>query len=468
MKKLAIVAVLLIAISALAYPQARPGGFARELAMGGGNWGPSDMAVFNPFIIDDPSILFINPAYQASYKDYAWLNVGGGALTGLSSNSGNPLYDDGYGKQNAGVAFSLCPTWNLGVILSYDPSAVNNVKYLPADIVQGRSSQSIPTVQNVWEVVASTHMTNLDLGFGLMYGFSNYESKFDSTSGSYSYDYTASAHVLGFRAGINANLGGGSSFDAAANLRMDKADDKVTGTPITTANSGEYSASGTEFELYARGKFNVSSKFNFVPYGTLLTVSANPNEDSRPNGVTTTPSSENYNFLVYALGAGGEYRTGSFYFAGGISFQTMREKYDYTPGSAYPAAQRVTTTDTYTDQAFPVINLGMEWTLTDWLTGRAGYFRWIGSEQDKTEAPGYTNIYYDETYPNSWVYLGGINGYNDNWDGLVTLGVGMKFGGFALDATVSDQALRRGLGLIGAQDNINSFGYMTASYFFGE
>jgi hypothetical protein len=49
---------------------------------------------------------------------------------------------------------------------------------------------------------------------------------------------------------------------------------------------------------------------------------------------------------------------------------------------------------------------------------------------------------------------------------LITLGLGLKFGGFALDATVSEDALRRGLGLIGAQDNINTFGYVTLSYGF--
>ena len=65
----------------------------------------------------------------------------------------------------------------------------------------------------------------------------------------------------------------------------------------------------------------------------------------------------------------------------------------------------------------------------------------------------------------SWLLIGGLN--PGNYDGLVTLGVGLKFGNFALDATVSEEALRRGIGLIGASDAINTFGYMTASYNFG-
>ncbi len=465
MKQLAIVVVLLIAISSLAYSQAKPGGYARELAMGGSNTGVTSMSVMNPFIIDDPSLMFFNPAYQASYKDYAWFNVGGGAMTGLS-NSGGSISDDGYYNQNAGVAFGLNDSWNLGVILSYDPSLVNFNSQLPSTIVQApRNAQFIPPVRNVWELVASTRMTNLDLGFAVMYGYSNSESKFNNSAGSITGDSSTSSRVMGVRAGVNVNLGGGSSFDAAAAFRLDKADDKETGTPIASTNSGEYSSSGTEFDIMARGKFNVSSKFNFVPFASLSTASASPNEDTRPDGITTTPFDISFSLLTFAVGAGGEYRTGNFYFAGGLSFESFREKVEQTPGSAAPPAARVTTTSTLSDDAIPVINLGMEWTLTDWLTGRAGYFRWLGSVDQKIENPGYT-AEFSQTNPNSFVSLGGINA--SNWDGLVTLGVGLKFSGFALDATVSEEALRRGLGLIGAQDNINTFGYLTASYNFGE
>ncbi len=60
----------------------------------------------------------------------------------------------------------------------------------------------------------------------------------------------------------------------------------------------------------------------------------------------------------------------------------------------------------------------------------------------------------------------GIGSYSA--DNLVTLGLGFKFGEFSLDATISEQALRRGLGLIGSSDALNTFGYLTASYNFAE
>jgi hypothetical protein len=58
--------------------------------------------------------------------------------------------------------------------------------------------------------------------------------------------------------------------------------------------------------------------------------------------------------------------------------------------------------------------------------------------------------------------FGNLAGY----DGIVTLGIGLRFGNFSLDATVSEEALRRGFGLVGSNDNINTFGYMNASFNF--
>jgi hypothetical protein len=66
--------------------------------------------------------------------------------------------------------------------------------------------------------------------------------------------------------------------------------------------------------------------------------------------------------------------------------------------------------------------------------------------------------------PSSIVGSSGYGPIPDN--SLITLGLGVKFEGFALDATVSEEALRRGLGLLGSGDNINTFGYITLSYSF--
>jgi hypothetical protein len=456
MKQLAIVALVILAVASLAYAQPKAGGIARELAMGGTQAGTG--IVLNPFIMEDPSLMLVNPAYQTMYKDYAWMNIAGGRLTGSS------VSDDGYGNQNAGVAFGVSENMNLGVILSYDPSFAGTVSGLLSNIVRGRNSQNIPSIQNVWELVASWHLTNLDLGLGISYGNSNYEQQASQVTPAASADWVASSSVWGFRGGALINLGGGNTLDASAQLHLDKATDKETTTPDpgTATGTGDYSASGTEFQFTARAKFGVSSKFNFVPYGMVMTASGEPTENTIPTTVPTniTPAKYKMSMMAYAVGVGGEYRNGSFFLAGGLSYEAARQKVETTPPGG-----TITTTQTGTYTAIPVVNLGMEWTLLDWLTGRAGYQRAIGSINQKVENNTGSSEF-TLTYPLSWTIVGGIN--PGTWDGIVTLGVGMKFGNFALDATVSDQALRRGFGLVGSPDNMNTFGYMTASYNFGQ
>jgi hypothetical protein len=108
LKKLATTVLLVAVLMGSAFADAKNGGIARQIAMGGSMAGSG--LVLNPFIMDDPALLLLNPAYQAMYKDYAWMNIGGGTLTGLSTT------DNGYGSQNAGVAFSFGKEWSFGVI----------------------------------------------------------------------------------------------------------------------------------------------------------------------------------------------------------------------------------------------------------------------------------------------------------------------------------------------------------------
>src|ERR1700690_3809436 len=278
MKNFAIVTLLVLVMASSVFSQAISGGQAREAAMGGSQAGiggiflmPGSQLVMNPFIMNDPSMMFVNPAYQANYTDYGWSNVGGGAVYGASQ--------DGYHYQDAGIAFNLNSDWNIGAILSYDPSVVNSVANLInwSGISQREGSQTIPQVMNAWEVVASTHMSAVTLGFGLMYGSSNMDQTYSDTSNT-AYTTQASAHVWGFRAGMIDDLGNGSVLDVSAALRLDKATDNIDGTP-KTENQGDYSASGTEFQANARAKFKVSNKFNFVPVASFGTISANPQED---------------------------------------------------------------------------------------------------------------------------------------------------------------------------------------------
>ena len=454
MKKLAIILILVLVGISIVFSQAKPGGIARQAAMGGSFAGQG--LVLNPFIMMDPALILVNPAYQDRYKDYMWSNLAGGRVEGLNSG------DNGYGHQNAGIAFGVSDAFTLGAILSYDPSAANNNTGNLSDYPQyQRAPQTIPRIENVWELVGSYKLSTMALGLGLMYGWSNYNDKEDFTSPVSSEEDEMSSSMIGIRAGAILDLNDKLSFDFSGQLRLDNATDKITRTPEVTGTGGEYKSSGTEMVFSARACYKINNKFNFVPYAMIGFSNSEPKEATPPTGGTAATASLKYSTSLYAFGIGGEYRTQSFYLAGGISYQHASFETDTkSPGTATD-----TLLETLSYTGFPVVNLGGEWWFTEWLCGRIGYFRSIGSEMHKDEYPQRT-WEHNESYDFSAINIGELNG--SSYDGIVTLGVGFKFGGFSLEATVSEDALRRGLGLIGSYNGINTFGYMTASYNFAE
>ncbi len=455
--KLATIALLMVSLGSLTLADAKPGGFARQAAMGGSQFGSG--VVLNPFIMDDPSQMFVNPAYQSMYKDYFFSNIGGGTLLGSSTS------DNGYGLQNAGVNFSLSREWSLGAIFSYDPSAVNGLSalldptVLPFGItpITQRATQTIPSVLNTWELIGSYDAGALDLGFGVTYGYAWTDSKTQLSAPNPigTSESEASANMLGVRVGANYDMGGGSSIEGAFSFRMDKVKDIAKVDSPLVGPTGEYSASATEIIFHGRAKLKMSNKVNFVPYGFLAIVNGEPKEDQAPRGLMPTRFKIDASALAYGVGLGGEYRTPDFYLAGGISYQHADVKVEHGDTSQ--------TKNTVSYNAIPTINLGAEWMLTDWMSARAGYFRSMGNAKNEVEARGITTEQ-TMTLPFSNILIGGLN--PSTWDGIVTLGVGFRFGNFSLDATLSEEALRRGLGLIGAGDNLNTFGYMNASYNF--
>jgi hypothetical protein len=478
MRRILTISLFLVVAAGLAFAQtAKVGGEARQIALGGSNLGNG--VVLNPFLSEDPSMILLNPAFQSKYANYMWWNIGGGTINGLSTG------DNGYNKQNIGVSFELSKELSIGGVFSYDPTNVSSViaslqggtygvgpfgvgvgRFATSPAGRGGAGLSIPAVANVWEVIGAYNTGGLGLGFGFMLGTSS--SKYDTTASSGSSNISRTteetARMFGFRLGLIMDLGGGSSFDAHGIIRLDKADDKVSISPTVANTGGEYSSSGTEIEIGARMKLRVSNHFNFTPNATFVTNSATPNEDSKPTNVTTPISySAKFSTTALSVGVGGEYKTTNFLLAGGLSFQTISIKSEYS--STPPAVGSQTNTLSYT--SIPTINVGSEWWPLDWMAVRGGYTRMLGNFSNKSEASATGVSKSGEStgsLPVSFVVAGGLG--TSNWDGTVTLGLGFRFGAFSLDATVSDEALRRGLGLIGAQDNINTFGYMTMSYNF--
>jgi len=88
--------------------------------------------------------------------------------------------------------------------------------------------------------------------------------------------------------------------------------------------------------------------------------------------------------MLLSVGAGMEYKITNFYFAGGLSFRSSHFKTETTPPSP-PVIGATTVTNSATE--LPVLNMGLEWNLLEWLTGRMGYYRTFQSVGTKTERP---------------------------------------------------------------------------------
>ena len=478
LKRLTAVAVVLAVVGSGLYGQAaKPGGVARMISLGGTLAGRN--VVYNPFVWSDPAWSLTNPAYTTAYRDYAWTNVGGGTLNGLTT------IDNGYGNQYSGVNFGFGKDWTFGAVLSYDPSATNflyqPIATVPAPFNTGLlnafinatfpgrpgnpagSTNTMGPIE-VFQAVAGYHMGSLDLGLALLYGWTSRDNKSTTPAPGGTTEGDNSAHTFGLTGGLLLDLGGGNALDGSLAFRSDKATDKliIPGTGAGTGTS-EFNATATELQIAARLRLKMSNKVNFVPYAAFATISAEPKENSVFSGATTTTASLKLTNTNLAIGAGAEYHTATFYLAGGLTYAMLKAKAEQNSGAPANAAQ----TNTITTTGFPVFNLGSEWWFTDWLAGRMGYYRAFANTNNKTEFPTGSPVTTTETDNFGGSSVVAIGGYGAGADpSLVTLGLGLKFGAFALDATFSEEALRRGLGLVGAQDNINTFGYVTISYNF--
>jgi hypothetical protein len=455
-QRLAVLILVLAVASAEAPAQAHPGGLARQLSMGGSLFGSN--LVLNPYVFEDPVYILVNPAYQANYPQYAYLNVAGGRLSGFSTA------DNAFGSQFVGVSFAPSRRFTIGAILSRDPSVANQVAsqmstFISAAQGAGRPQAAPPPI-DVFEVTGTFDLGLMDVGVGVITGWSSRTSTSEGPPQASSKS-EVSANMFGARAGILMNLGGGNILDAAAQFRLDKANDDITGTDIAGAasNNGEYSASATEIGAWARLKLRASKTVNFIPFGAFQSVSGEPSQDAPPTGGTAYQGSVSFSAQSFALGIGGEYTSSTIYLAGGVSWQSSKQTTETTP----PPPTGTTTSST-TVSSVPVFHFGGEWWFLDWLGARAGYYRAFATTTNRNEPP--TGGVITETSVFGGTSLVPIGSYAFTDNSLITLGLGLQFGGFALDAMVSEDALRRGLGLVGSSDNLNTFGYITLSYGF--
>ncbi len=381
----------------------RYGGYARWYSMGN-----------NPYIVDPVDILS-NPAYAATYTNFLWGDVG---ATGVAAN-------DGVG-QFAGFNFRVNKELTVGALLTRDDFMMPSIGQLdPGNLVATLNANvpgaAIVPLNNNLELLGAYSIGNITLGLGVAYASTSNEYKPAAGSGDKN-----SASQFGLNAGIVAKLTSDMSFNAALSFFT------VGATYEPVAPATKVDASQTFIAVDARMFYKMTSKISLVPAVSFMTASGK---------VEATTSTDLPSVMQLGIGVGINYKVGDLIIAGGPKL--------VMESTTTPAVANATPELKDSRLLFPSWNLGAEWYFTDWLIGRFGYVADTYSSTNEMAASLTTK---DEQT---------ITGHNR---GDVRFGLGFRFGGFNLDATVNDDILRDGIGNLSSGKA--SFAHVSASYAF--
>lgn len=381
----------------------RYGGFARLYSMGD-----------NPYIVD-PDNIRNNPAYSSVYSNFLWGDIGS-SVADPESGSG----------QFAGFNYSINNDFTLGILLTRNDFGSSSIGSLdPTNTVGLVNSEdagaNIVPMDNNTEILGAYSFGNYVLGLGLSYAATT--NDFRPASGT---EDQNSASQFGVNLGLIGNLSSDFKFDAAFTLLLPTA-------TYEPAVGDKIEASNTLILANARGFWKLNNKISFVP--DVVFYNATGSFDIGAQSVDL-PSSTGIR-----IGVGFTYRYENLLISGGPAFAYETMTFPAI-ADAQPELEDSRTT-------FPSWNLGAEWYFTDWLVGRAGYV-----------ASTFSTTFQDPASATT------VNEFRTTSFGRgdVRLGVGFRFGGFSLDATVNDDALREGFNLIGG--GTQSFAYLSASFAF--
>ena len=390
----------------------KTGGFARVKAMGN-----------NPFV-NDPTDLIVNPAWGSDYTNILFGDLG--------QTIANNFEAGGIGQYLA-VNFKLTNNFTMGASLSRRDfqSALSIASLDPFGIVNETNNalgtSALVGLDNNWMIMSSYNFAGHILGFGISYASTSAETKPANGGG-----IKADASQLGLNIGYLGKLSPSLRLDLSAVLLF-------PGTTFENPQSSETKFSQSVLSINVRGFYKTNTKFTIVPFANLLKTSGSADLGDA-NGVTIT---DLLAVLSINFGAGVQYKTENFLFSGGPSFGITEE---VTPSVAGVAPELSKTTT-----SFPIWNVGAEWLMIDWLIGRIGYHGRTNKVSNETVASA-TNS--NETIFTSF----------DPSIGGITLGIGFRFSGFSLDATVNEDIIRQGFNNLGGGGA--TFAYVSAGYEF--
>jgi len=422
------------------------GGTARNISLGGGP--------INPYL-EDVMRVHTNPALLSKYANFVWGDIG---YARTDASGDGPTNFGGGQYQYLGASFSLCDQWVLGVIVNKREGPMFNTSYdYAVDPVDALSDNWYPGFpvdlshpMTPIEVAASYEASSV-FNIGLSVAIAGWSDHTEIGTGQEESAgvVDVSSRMTGFKLGGSYDMGSGCSIDGAVLLRLNSANytNSRTGVnPTQVTMSG-----GTEFGVDVRYIHKVNEKWNLVPIGRFSTFSWGPQVTPAPAAPSANPP-YNMTHTEYEIGVGTQYHTDKVLVAGGISLQSITSTYE-------DKTRAVEQKETDSQLDMPKINLGVEFSVTDWLVARAGFFKRLSSSETKYED---STLVADYKTSEELPYANDPNELNEGQQAF-TLGVGFHFSGFSIDGTVGEGYLINGPWLLsGIEQNV--FGMVSMHY----
>jgi hypothetical protein len=416
----------------------------------------------NYYLLDYTNI-FINPAHLKTYPRLAMIEIGSGFgnSSGYTANNQNygatftlgevtlglvagrregPMFaENSYGYQNGGSFFAC----------DYMKSALDT--YLQNLAVQASSEPLTPL-----QLLAAFKLGDLSAGLALYYSS---WSRDDNGTGSVSLGRTCSANLsqYGIKGGVLYPLDSSTLLDLSGCFRLNRASadysNKNTGAPLSASS---FSANGYEMSLTARMFYELTPSISFIPLARAGMFFYEPEVSSTPLSNYLLPLPNSYSKWEYEFGIGIQSRWEQGIAVLGVSIQYISLKNDAV--NIVGLIQQTTEySRTWFD--FPKINAGVEFSITTWLIGRAGYTKRISSQRTLVESPSAPTTESTISVEPGFLPSFGLTPA----DQTLSLGLGIIIHRFTFNAYLAEQVLGTGSYLLSGIEQ-SLFGVVSLSY----
>ena len=368
--------VLVVAcVSAQDGPKAVSGGTARTAALGG-NPG-------NPYILDYSDV-FTNPAYAAKYKDLLFGDLGY-SFSGYRASGQHVGFTMGLGTFSLGISIGH----REGYMFAENSYGSSVVPFAASDyMVAGLNNyvgfgtgEPLAPIQ----IYGAFSLSGWTLGAGFY--FSSW-SRTDENAGFAGLGETweISNNQFGFKVGATTNLTKDLMLDVSGLLRFNGSSAEFSDTATGAAIAARaYDATGTEIAINGRVFLKMGRNITLVPQARFATFSYEPELSQTPQPAAPYNSKPNdYGRSEFEVGIGVNTQLSVGFVSVGVSVQRIGLTNDITSvaGTALETTQNEVS---WFD--LPKINLGAEFEILKWMTGRMGYFKRYASRTIESTPP---------------------------------------------------------------------------------